>query len=246
MARRDTKAVEKRGKTHLLWAQDILPECPDWLFQPDQVIQKEDSRVVHSGRGAAYFFRLGHRALALRHYRRGGIIARLIHDRYLWTGLHQTRPFREWHLLRQLALRGLPVPKPVAARVIRSGLTYQGDLITELIPDATPLDECLANGRVDAALWHQVGATIALFHSHGAWHPDLNVRNILIQHDGSVWLIDWDKGRVLNPKRSRPFRHNLDRLYRSLNKWPEIQNQGRAGWADLLNGYEEQTKGHGE
>src|SRR5687768_10534560 len=35
----------------------------------------------------------------LRHYRRGGLIAKLSQDGYLWTGASRTRSFKEWRLL---------------------------------------------------------------------------------------------------------------------------------------------------
>src|SRR5690349_8395135 len=70
----------------------------------------------------------------LRHYRRGGLIARVMGDRYLWTGAERTRGFAEFKLLAQLAERGLPVPAPIAARFLRQGAHYTADLITREIP----------------------------------------------------------------------------------------------------------------
>ena len=66
----------------------------------------------------------------LRHYRRGGAVARLSGDAYLWTGAGRTRSFAEWRLLRQLRRWDLPVPRPIAARYVRQGLAYRADLIT--------------------------------------------------------------------------------------------------------------------
>ena len=55
------------------------------------------------------------RRLVLRHYRRGGWMARLMGDRYLWRGEALTRSFIEWHLLYVMHRAGLPVPLPIAA-----------------------------------------------------------------------------------------------------------------------------------
>ncbi len=77
----------------------------------------------------------------LRHYRRGGMIANVLGDRYLWTGAGRTRGFAEFRLLAALRARGLPVPTPVAARYRRKGVHYRADLITRRIGNATTLAE---------------------------------------------------------------------------------------------------------
>ena len=81
------------------------------------------------GRGTVAFVRsAGGDAWVLRHYRRGGLVAKLFDDAYFWTGESRTRAFAEWRLLRRLREWDLPVPKPIAARYQRHGLTYRADL----------------------------------------------------------------------------------------------------------------------
>ena len=63
-------------------------------------------RRAAGGRGTVAFVRDGERRWVLRHYRRGGLVARLLDDRYLWTGADRTRAFREWRLLRELRAAG--------------------------------------------------------------------------------------------------------------------------------------------
>ena len=46
----------------------------------------------------------------LRHYRRGGLVAPLLGDKYVWNGRTRSRGFAEFALLAELARRGLPVP----------------------------------------------------------------------------------------------------------------------------------------
>ena len=43
------------------------------------------------GRGSVVFLRDSVRRWVLRHYRRGGAVASLLDDRYLWTGEERTR-----------------------------------------------------------------------------------------------------------------------------------------------------------
>jgi 3-deoxy-D-manno-octulosonic acid kinase len=153
----------------------------------------------------------------LRHYRRGGLIARVNRDRYVWTGAARTRGFREFRLLATLHDAGLHVPAPVAARYQREGLHYRADLVTRRIPGARTLAERLASGELDAAVAARVGRTLAGFHAHGAWHADLNAHNVLTDGSGTVWLLDFDRGRLRTPAMTWQ-QANLDRLRRSFIK----------------------------
>src|SRR5687767_1385229 len=65
---------------------------------------EERKRVVARarGRGGVLFIREDYRYWVLRHYRRGGLIAKLLSDSYLWLGMERTRAFREWRLLHTL------------------------------------------------------------------------------------------------------------------------------------------------
>ncbi|WP_020145995.1 3-deoxy-D-manno-octulosonic acid kinase [Thioalkalivibrio sp. ALJ15] len=212
----------------------ILRKCKSDLFEPEALRALGQWTGSSSGRRAAHFLHHEGRDWVLRHYWRGGLIARVATDTYLWTGLDRSRPVREWRLLARLHELGLPVPRPGAARVCRRGPVYRGDLLSERIPDSHPLDEWIGDGKDTPELWDAIGRVIARFHAHGAWHADLNARNILIQDNGQVWLIDWDRGRM---NTTRGLKRNLSRLQRSLEKWPETRERGRAGWPHLVRAY---------
>jgi 3-deoxy-D-manno-octulosonic acid kinase len=168
------------------------------------------------GRGTVAFARDGGRRWVLRHYRRGGFVARLLDDSYLWTGADRTRAFREWRLLRELHAAGLPVPAPVAARYARSGLLYRADLVTEELPTRLTLAQALQDAPLAAGTWRAVGACVGRLHAHGVQHADLNAHNLLLGPQGAVYVLDFDRGRV----RSRGAWEQavLDRLQRSLRK----------------------------
>ncbi len=191
------------------------------------------------GRGDAYFIEADGQSWVLRHYRRGGWIARWSQDSYLWTGEARTRPFREWRLLDDMHRSGLPVPAPVAAGYRRHGLSYTGDLITERIEDALPLSALLARGALAPESWQAVGRCIRRFHDAGVWHADLNAHNILLRAaDGAVFLIDFDRGRRRAP--GAWANKNLQRLRRSLDKVMRTVPQGHfcdADWDALMRGY---------
>jgi 3-deoxy-D-manno-octulosonic acid kinase len=153
----------------------------------------------------------------LRHYRRGGLVAKLSQDSYLWSGASRTRSFREWRLLAELRRRGLPVPAPIAARYVRSGLLYRADLITQLLPATHTLATLITGRELGESSWRLVGRTIAAFHREGVHHADLNANNIVIgEVDGTVYLLDFDRGRIR--RRGAWEGEVLARLKRSLEK----------------------------
>lgn len=187
------------------------------------------------GRGASLFLDVDGKHWVLRPYRRGGLIARLSRARYLWTGLERSRAFHEMRLTAELYARGLAVPRPVAAGVTRHGLTYEAALITERIPGARTLAELLQEDEADETLLREVGATIRRFHDVGLDHVDLNARNLLVDANRQVWLIDLDRCRLRREGRWQ--RANLERLGRSLEKLDaesalHLIYQGYAGTPD--------------
>jgi 3-deoxy-D-manno-octulosonic acid kinase len=186
------------------------------FFDPEYWRSRNELISVRRGRGSAWFIADGMRQWVLRHYRRGGWIARLVHDRYLWTGEARVRAFAEWRLLESLSRRGLPVPQPVAARYQRSGLLYRCDLITQRILDAEPLSEMLGQGVVPESSWRALGTAVARLHRAGVDHADLNAHNLLLDRRGAVTVIDFDRGRMRAPGAWTA--RNLQRLRRSLAK----------------------------
>ena len=212
--------------------------------QPDPCIfEREAWRARGSleetagGRGSVAFLRDGERRWVLRHYRRGGLVARLLDDSYLWTGAERTRSFREWRLLRLLHGWRLPVPAPVAARYERRGFVYRADLITEELPTRRTLAQSLAAGPLDAATWRAVGACVGRLHARGVQHADLNAHNLLLGDGGEVYVLDFDRGRVR--ARGAWERQVLARLERSLAKVTAALPPGRfdaAAWTALLAG----------
>lgn len=160
------------------------------------------SRAVptDTGRGATWFVGAPGAEWVLRHYRRGGAVGRWVADRYLWLGLERTRPFVEFRLTQHMCALDLPVPRPVAARVLRAGLTYTGDLITERLP-ALPYSSLVAKRALDAAAWRAAGACVARCHGAGLDHADLNLHNLLLGRDGATYLIDLDRAVLRAPGR---------------------------------------------
>jgi 3-deoxy-D-manno-octulosonic acid kinase len=192
------------------------------------------------GRGDVVFVRAGAETWVLRHFYRGGGMARLSPDRYVWLGLERTRMWREWRMLAALRSRGLPVPAPIGARVSRRGLLYRGDMLTRLIEGTETLADFIQREPLPAAEWRAVGRLLASFQRAGVRHDDINVRNVLRHPDGTLSLIDFDKARFASP--GAWSRHNLARFRRSLDKLGRRHaalHFREADWADLEAGYAE-------
>ena len=192
------------------------------------------------GRGTTHFIHSGKQHFVLRHYRRGGLVARLMRDRYFWRNESATRAFAEWQLLYHLHRAGLPVPAPVACRYRRHGFTYTADIITERLMDSMSLASALRRRGLPILGWITIGRCIRSFHDLGVCHPDLNAHNIMLVGDDAVYLIDFDRGQLRKP--GMWCDANLVRLRRSLEKVTyglPPEHFSEADWHGLLDGYRE-------
>ncbi|MBQ4853372.1 3-deoxy-D-manno-octulosonic acid kinase [Rhodanobacter sp. B2A1Ga4] len=208
--------THKDAEGTILFDAEASPQVGHDWFAPDYWRERGALRMQAGGRGGVAIVATPVGECVLRHYRRGGLVAALMGDRYLWTGADRTRPFAEFRLLAEIARLELPGPAVVAARYRRHGPYYTADLITRRIADAGTLAECLAAGRLDGELAEEVGALVARFHRAGVWHADLNAHNVLVAPDG-LYLIDFDRGRMRIPSVAWQ-QANLQRLRRSLLK----------------------------
>jgi 3-deoxy-D-manno-octulosonic acid kinase len=215
-----------------------LQSAAESRFQPEFWSARGELEAVSGGRGSAWFVGPPSEQWVLRHYRRGGFVANLSNDRYVWAGEGRVRSFVEWRLLEHLVKRGLPVPKPVAARYQRAALSYRCDLITQRIADTRSVSAVLKTGALPETTWHAIGAVIARLHRAGVDHADLNAHNILLDSNSSISIIDFDRGRLREP--GAWSRRNLERLQRSLVKISAALPPERfsaTAWACLLAGY---------
>lgn len=173
-----------------------------------------------------------------RHYMRGGLIGKLVTDQFLYTGLHGTRAYRELTLLDAMRQQGLPVPLPIAARVVRTGSVYRADLLTGYIPDSKDLLAVLVAQALPKTLWYKVGETIAYLHQQQIYHHDLNIKNIMLDEADKIWIIDFDRCAMKSGQQWKT--DNLLRLQRSLHKQARLHPSfhfSEADWQHLQEGY---------
>ncbi|HET7922149.1 MAG TPA: 3-deoxy-D-manno-octulosonic acid kinase [Gammaproteobacteria bacterium] len=228
----------KRG--FILYDDACTRHAHEDLFSPRQWARREALSGTVGGRGQTWIVHGEDGDWVLRHYRRGGLVAHLVSDHYLWSGLERTRAWREWRLLDALYKDGFPVPQPVAAQVTRRGPWYRADLITRLIPDCRSLATALHASRIEALPWQAIGACIRRFHDAGIYHADLNAHNILLDAQGKVYLLDFDRGERRHPGTLWQ-EANLGRLLRSLRKFIAPSVIESTAWNALLHGYQNGT-----
>jgi len=171
---------------------------------------------------------------AVRRFARGGrILPRLLGDRYLRVGSY--RPMHEAQVSEGARARGIPTPRVIAAAVLLGRLFYQGELVTELVPQATDLVESIfdtrrkgaagAAERLDAL--KASGTLVRTMAQAGLRHRDLHAGNVLLQWEGiapRALILDLDLATLLPDGTHAPRLPMLSRLRRSLRKW-----EGRTG-----------------
>ncbi|GAB56134.1 3-deoxy-D-manno-octulosonic acid kinase [Glaciecola punicea ACAM 611] len=237
-----TIQVTELNKSTLLLtpSAEALGLCDDH-FDNDFLKRKKLITQIAKGRGIVYFFTLGNTELVLRHYKRGGLVAKVSNDSFIFTRISHTRCYEELSVLQHLRDKKVNVPKPIAGKITRKGLFYSADIITEVISNAVELNEILLSEGVVAATWQAIGLQIKKMHNAQVYHGDINVKNILLSRQTtppSIHLLDFDKCAI---KRGDDWKNaNLLRFKRSLlkqvSKSPHYHYRQR-DWDALLAGY---------
>lgn len=230
--------IIRSEKNHwLLTTNTIEKSCsPNW-FNKDYWLHQGRLLGANTGRGSAWTIKSEYGKWVLRHYYRGGMLAKANKDHYLWTGLNKTRSFHEFRLLNRLNNMDLPAPRAIAAYVHKKGLLYTADLIMEYIPNQKTFAKMISKNISHIDNWVAIGQTIARFHKRMVYHSDLNAHNILLDAE-NVFLIDFDKAQIKKQPGSWQ-NANLERLKRSIQKLSPTKwdNNIKSHWQALLDAY---------
>jgi 3-deoxy-D-manno-octulosonic acid kinase len=223
---------DERGPGAIVFDPARLRQATPDLLDPAGYDAQAQLIAGDGGRGAAWFVHGPFGDGVLRQYRRGGWMASLSKDRYVWRGESHVRSIVEYSVLGDLRSLGLPVPAPIAAAYWRGAFSYSAAILIERLAGVRSFAG-FVSADADTAPWAAVGATIARFHRLGARHSDLNAHNVLVDKDAQVWLIDWDKGRRVGGPGAW-CDAVLDRLERSLRKvcagLPDAEISQGMGW----------------
>lgn len=235
--------IHKQKSRAIIYDASLMDQPGVEIFSVDFWKSRQALSGEAQGRGSAWFIDAPFGPVVLRHYLRGGWVAKVSRGRYFFTTVERSRPFREFAVLSSLSQLGLPVPRPVAAICEHHGITSGGAIMTVRVPSAQTLVEFFAGNssasEASAGFWQGIGKTIRRFHDAGVWHADLNARNILLDEDKNAVLIDFDKAR-LSPGRAVNGQGNMKRLKRSFAKlWPKNALEGlQPVWQQVMAGYD--------
>lgn len=206
------------SNNQVIWFDESLisPKMVKQAFKVEYWQQQNKIIGSATGRGTTWFVELPSMQAALRHYRRGGLFGKLVEDSYIYTGDESTRSYQEFELLNWLIESGVNVPRPIAARVVKNGLIYKADLLSEKVPNARDLVAVLQENALPKEMYLKIGIEVRKMHAAQVNHTDLNIHNILIDEQGKVWIIDFDK---CFQKQGESWKQdNWNRLLRSFKK----------------------------
>ena len=205
------------------WAASAVTQALDtgtlheWAaLQPS----KEEMR----GRGVIYSVNLPTTPVAtavVRRNRHGGLLRGLSGEYFLAP----TRAPLELSTSLRLAAAGIPTPELIAYAIYpAAGIFARSDVMTRRLPEGNDFPAAWgkqAGGDRDALL-AAVAVLLKSLAAVGAWHADLNFKNIYIAGSGTdltAYLLDVD--RVTFPGGNEIDVRNFRRLARSARKWRE-------------------------
>jgi len=209
--RRGWLACERGARARLL-AASFGPEGGENLRQSDL-----------SGRGPLGAIEAGGERWIVRRFHHGGFL-RVLGERMF---LDPSRPFRELILAHALRALGLPTPRVVAARCVRAApLGWRLALISARIEDGTDAFSVLEGLRRGALAANErrrflstLGELVGRLHAARFLHADLTPRNLLLSRDlATGWVLDLDRGRLVDALPAPVRRDNLRRLYRFVHR----------------------------
>jgi 3-deoxy-D-manno-octulosonic acid kinase len=157
-----------------------------------------------SGRGLIRFIDLPNMGcIAIKQYRRGGLISKVVRERYLSQA--KLRPEQELEILVEAQKLGVNVPRPLGF-VTEGGLFYKAWLLTQEIPKHRTLTEIaetkpyLVNELIGKLVTQVSRLISARIH-----HVDLHPGNTVVSGDNEVYILDFDKAKKVScePKELR-------------------------------------------
>jgi hypothetical protein len=221
------------GTTHVIahescveWAKTVLPQQTLYEWAAAQ----PEARDL-GGRIPAYAVALpGHdRRVVIRHSQHGGLLGSLQGDLFL----PPTRAPYELMVSHLLAGLGVRTPLVVAIAVYRARRIFRRSDVVSLELPGRDLGKALRDDPDPDVRRSWLGSIATLVRSLtaiGAWHPDLNVGNVLLVESGPLswdaYVLDIDRLQFMPPSDPTVRDANLDRLERSVRKLRARYGQG--------------------
>ena len=183
---------------------------------------RQPVREEMCGRGVVYAVDLPTNPVTpvvVRKNSHGGLLRALTGEIFL----NPTRAPLELATSLRLAAAGILTPEVIAYAIYPAGVLFaRSDVMTRRLPagDDLPAAWGNANSTERDSMLVAIARLLAALASAGAWHADLNLKNIYIAGNGAdvtAYLLDVD--RVTFPGGSDVATRNFTRLARSARKW---------------------------
>ena len=190
------KVIEQRERGMIFGSHENAPlsqEARATILQaiaegPSSSVGPLGGRNGISVRNVAPFGRV-----VIKQYLRGGALRAFVRQRYLRMGA--ARCAGEFHVLLRALEVGVNVPEPVGY-CYTPGLFYKAWLFTRELQGTSTIAELSAvsgqEDRVQAAMEEVVRQVGQLIRA-GIFHVDLHPGNTLVDEQGKVYLLDFDK-----------------------------------------------------
>ncbi|MGN0902095.1 MAG: 3-deoxy-D-manno-octulosonic acid kinase, partial [Succinivibrio sp.] len=186
-----------KGRTKYLindkFFNELTSKQVEEIFDREAIMKNQQDLSFKKGRGKTLMFSKNSISLVLRHYRRGGLTGKLLGDIFLFFEKLKHRAFDEFNMLIRMQEIGLKVPEAVAAKEINFGLYLRQDIVIKRLDGFEDLSSVIDRRPLTKEEFESIGNTIRSFFEKDIMHTDLNIRNILINDQREVYLIDFDK-----------------------------------------------------
>jgi len=174
----------------------VQPLSPKQLESLVGLLEQSDTAPVGvlGGRGSLSTGQLpGLGSVVVKHYLRGGILRRFVERHYLRLG--KTRPQREFELLEKARALGVNAPRPLGY-ACRGRVFYQAWIFMREVAEHKRLTE-LALEEPDAVppIVKNLACQVIKLVQNRILHVDLHPGNVLVDKQGGVFVVDFDKAR---------------------------------------------------
>ena len=155
--------------------------------------------------------------VVIKYYKRGGMIRRFNESVYVRRGT--PRSHHEFEILQKVRTLGVSSPEPLVWAT-KGGLFYKAFLVTRNIGDHRSLvDICMDTSEACRSALEKTAEHMELLIKNHIHHVDLHPGNVLVDNQGSVFIIDFDKAKKSPLPQAKLCRAYLKRWARAIEKY---------------------------
>lgn len=177
---------EKIGKYTFVHHSDDFPDAISFIQSA-----MNPGRRLSGGRGGPGLFTFGEKKFVCRQYWHGGLLRGITGG--VFPG--EDRAAREFEVTTYLEKTGFPVVRAVGYIARRSSLANELFFITAFVENARDIVEYFrsTNARKRLRMARKLAHYFFRLGELGIYHPDLHLRNILVDPADRLFFLDFDK-----------------------------------------------------